>query len=252
MSEVSSLNLPQADRQHFNKNYLASVVVEFKFPTLLEIAENLPVDLQKSVRGQFPHYERAHLASLTPHGSDHVVSHEFRTKSKKELVRLTQNSLSVTTYKYESYETFKDLAESVVEAFVPHLDTNFFTRVGLRYINKINTPNIRSEVSQWINQSLVDYISKGVISRIQDLKMEIGGDINESSKFHFRCGLVPKVTGANGQPSDTVEFLLDYDYYSEDVEVLQVGDLMDKYHDVNFNFFWWSLGHKAKEDLLNA
>jgi len=252
MNQTISLNLPDAERKQFNKNYLRSVVVEFKFPTLLEIAEKLPVDLQKEAREFFPHYNKAHVANLTPHGSDHEITHDFASKSKKELVRLSQNSLSVTFSNYNSYEAFKEIVINVLSIFVPHLETNFFTRVGLRYINNIDTPNIRGEVSEWINRSLVAYIADGVIGSIRDLKMEVGGEIDQNSKFHFRCGLVPKPGGIEPESTDKATFLLDFDYYTEDVETGKVQDLMDYYHDINFKFFWWTLGEKARKELEDA
>ena len=252
MPDISSLNLPEVERKSFNKNFLHSVVIEFRFPTLLEIAENLPAELQKQARPIFPHYNRAHVANLTPHGSDHEVAHEFVSKSKKERLRLNQSSLSITFYDYKSYESFKEVVLSALSIFVPYLETNFFTRVGLRYINNINTPNIRTEMSEWINKPLVGYISDGSIQRLNELKMEVGGDVDEISKFHFRCGLIPKSSDKDPIPSDKVTFLLDYDYYTEDVEVDDAEKLMDKYHDINLKFFWWSLGEKAKRELLDA
>ncbi len=45
------------------------------------------------------------------------------------------------------------------------------------------------------------------------------------------------------------EYILDFDFYQEDVEAAQVGDLIEAFNRECFALFSWSIGSKAREFL---
>ena len=134
----------------------------------------------------------------------------------------------------------------MIDEAIPHLDTTFFTRVGLRFINKVT--GIQSEgddLLEWINNDLIGPIGGGSIGTISNMKNELTGPLPGGGGYTFRYGISPSI---DDQPS----FILDWDYYREDVEVTDCMDLLNSFHNIHFPFFWWALGEKAKSALNNG
>lgn len=245
------LNLPHVDPIQFKKNYLDQVVVDLRFPILLEIPETNPVEIQKKLRSKFPNYRLVNNTELLPGaGTRNRVVHEFVGKTGKELVTLSEGNLSMSTNSYSNYADFKDKFEFVFDIISPHLETDFFTRVGLRYINRISTPNIRKELPDWMNKDLIMHVANGALGSVTGLKMEVHGKIdNDGSVYAFRSGLIDQLNQNTNSNQKNVDFVLDFDCGKNDVEASDVFPLLDFYNKTNYNFFWWSLGEKARSDL---
>lgn len=244
------LNVPETERQQFSTNFLNQVVAEFKFPVLLEISETKPIEIQKAIRSELPNYESAQNTELLiGGGTKNTFEHKFFDRKKDYIVTLSENSLSVSCNNYTCYEKFKEKCEFVVKTILPFLETDFYTRFGLRYINILNTPNIRNELSDWINEELILHVASGVLGSVLGLKMEVHGKVdNEDSVYAFRCGLIDSASQTINLENN-VNFILDYDYSKTDVDEKDVFTLMDSYHEIHFNFFMWCLGNKAKLKL---
>lgn len=244
------LNVPKSERQQFSSNFLNQVVAEFKFPVLLEISESKPVEIQKAIRSMFQDYEPAQNTELLlGGGTKNTFTHKFFDRKKDYIVALSENSLSISCNKYTCYEDFKEKCLFVVKAILPFLETDFYTRFGLRYINILNTPNIRTELSDWINEKLILHVASGVLGSVLGLKMEVNGSLDANgSVYAFRCGLMDRAPQARNLEAN-VDFVLDYDYSKTNVDEKEVFDLMDAYHETHFNFFMWCLGEKAKQKL---
>lgn len=62
---TSILTLPEVGRAHFENNFIKTAVCELRFPALLEFETKPPVQLQKELRKDFPHYERLQSVNLS-------------------------------------------------------------------------------------------------------------------------------------------------------------------------------------------
>ena len=250
MPKTAYLEPPHKESQQFKTNYLDHFVIELRFPALLEITQDEPIviKIQKAVRTKYPHYEKSFSKQITPVGSSNDVIHEFRDKKRINLINLKHSSVSFSTSNYTSFAHAKEQCEYAIQNVVPYLQTNFFTRVGMRYINKLSIDNTVRNVNEWIIDELTG--SNKVLGTLTGLKMEYAGNIDEKTTYLFRCGTADEPIGS--KKPNTVLFVLDYDYSQQDVEVTSVLDLLDTIHEKHFSFFWWSLGEKAKEELLNA
>ena len=78
------------------------------------------------------------------------------------------------------------------------------------------------------------------IGSISNMKSEMTGPLSHGAAYTFRYGLIQT-------PNQSRQFVLDWDYYKEDVEVTSCMDLLEEFHELHFQFFWWALGEKAKE-----
>ena len=253
MLSVSYLSPPNKKSRQFQKTYLDKFIVEFRFPALLEISQNEPiiVDIQKAVRMRYPYYQKVLQTELTPAGQSNEVVHEFRSKKNVNLIALRNSAVAYSTNRYRSFTDAISECNCLIESIIPHLQTNFFTRIGMRYINRLPIENSTRDVNKWINSELTG--STNVLGSLSGLKMEYSGNLDEQATYLFRCGIAD--TGKSGVEFENlmnVPFVLDYDYSQLDVEIDKAIALLEKFHEVHFSFFWWSLGEKAREGLIDA
>ena len=152
-------------------------VCELRFPTLLELETGSPTAFQKAVRHEYPIYERATDIALNPGTVTGSTAHRFRSKSGKWTVSFRQSTLSLETTAYNSFDEFEKRLHFVVSAAAKTMDTDFYTRVGLRYVNAIEVS--QDGLAGWVNDDLVGPLVQGVYGSV-DLKasQEVRGKTN--------------------------------------------------------------------------
>lgn len=180
---------------------------------------------------------------MTPLGTTNPQPvYRFITRKKDPVLDISASSLVLTTKKYKSFEDFLSHIQFLLDRAISHVDTPFFTRVGLRYINNISgIQQNGADILEWINSDLIMPVAGRKIGAISNMKNELAGQFKEGD-YTFRYGLSPASKKARN-------FVLDWDYYSEDVEVKECINLLNTFHVLHFPFFWWTLGEKAKNAL---
>ena len=123
------------------------------------------------------------------------------------------------------------------------LDTDFFTRVGLRYINSV--PINDGEIKGWINKELIHSLEEGRFGYLNQYITALQG-CTKFGKYSFKHGMNP-FEGDHQKPISN--YLLDFDYFDENVEASNALELMENFNNINFSFFYWCLGDKAKSEL---
>ncbi len=240
-------NFPAAERKVFNRNFLDTVIIELRYPTYLRLKEKEPLDISEAIRERFPRYDRENEMQMTLLGTtDPSPVYKFTTKAKDLVINISTSQLALSTNKYNSFENFSSHVEFLIERAIPHVDTTFFTRVGLRYINMVaGIQGTGRDILEWINHDLVSPVAGGEIGTIDNMKNELTGRLTGGAGYTFRYGLSPA-------SNEGRRFVLDWDYFKEDVDVTDCMELLKEFHDVHFPFFWWALGVKAKEALNNG
>jgi uncharacterized protein (TIGR04255 family) len=245
MIEVgSTLNVPASDSGRFETNYLGTVVTEFRFPTLLELEKQVPVELRRRLKHEYPHYSPSKRITLTPGApaqADELVF-DFWSRKRDWKVTIGSNALSLETTAYLDFDDFISRAEWLMRQAFEFLDSRFFTRVGLRYVNHVPVP--LNEIDGWINHDLVAPFAKGIFGDVKTLNTELSGRLKKG-RYSFRHGIGSKVDESQGFN----RYFLDFDYYDEDVEYEDLWPLLRSFHVTNFSFFYWALGDKAKAQL---
>ncbi len=228
----------------FKRNFIESAIIELRYPTYLRLKDQEPLEISESIRERFPIYNPQKQMQMTPLGStDHQKVYTFATRQQDPVLDILASSLSLTTKRYTSFDNFLSHAGFLIENVVPHLETTFFTRVGLRYINRIDglQPD-GTDVNEWVNANLVSSITGERLGVVTNMNSELTGHFNTGS-YTFRYGILPPANSSRF-------FILDWDYYCEDVEVPDCISLLKSFHELHYPFFWWTLGDKAKEALL--
>ena len=234
---VSFLTLPDVERSRFQKNFIKTAVCELRFPALLEFETKPPVQLQKELRKDFPNYQRQQAVVLS--GQEREVRHILRSRKANWLVSFKASSIALETSNYTDFDEFFVQLENVVKKSSPLLDTDFFTRVGLRYINEIRIED--GTLEGWIREELIPPI-KDVYGPLERFIQEVRG-ITSSGKYTFRHGIV----GPEEDKRDL--YTIDFDFYKENVEFDNILTIVSEFNKESFRFFLWAIGPKVKERL---
>jgi uncharacterized protein (TIGR04255 family) len=235
------LNVPDVESVRYKRNLIEIAVCELRFPTILELENNPPVKLQAKLRKNYPHYEpqeRLKIGTTERIPSQHLYL--FRSKKKTWTVSIHSGAISLETTSYTEFEEFYERLMKLLEESKSIIDSDFFTRIGLRYINTI--PIEDGDLNGWINPALVSILTEGPYGQLQKCDTEVRGYTNVGN-YTFRHGI------KNMKDEKISEYALDFDYYTEDVEYSQVDSLINQFNTINFSFFDWCLGPKSREFL---
>lgn len=241
---IQSLNLPDVEPVQYERNFIDTAVCELKFPIILDWENKPPAAIQKVLRSDYPYHNIVHSidVGLQQDESNKRVALQLQSRNKKWTVVIRSDAITLDTKSYLNFEDFSDKLEKIVNVVKDKIDSDFFTRVGLRYINIINySPD---EFEELINQDLVAPILKNVYGPIKEYYQRVSG-YTDYGLFNFRHGI---------KPNDTLnqDYFLDFDYFKEGVEIKEALDLVKKFHEYNFKFFHWALGKNALLKLGKA
>lgn len=237
----------------YKRNFLRQAVCEFRFPTLLELGRPKPPEsFAKALRKEYPFLDLVQEMQLgiggDPAGS--VNKHVFRSEKRKWTVSIKENALSVETSAYTDYNELRSRTLAALAAAYKVIDADFFTRVGLRYINVVQTDNDLDPIRQgWINDQLVAPLTSGLFSGVSEfsgrmaLASEDGGCLLQHS-LRFK----PRET-MEENPEVVPGFTIDIDAFRNGVRYQEAGDVLDSMHAQAFNVFDWTLGEPAREYL---
>lgn len=232
----------------YKRNFLRQAVCELRFPTLMELGEpRPPAALVKALRKEYPHIELANEVTLGfgGAGSNNTHTHIFRSAKLTWTVSLKESALSVETTAYTDYAHMRERVLRIVEVASMVIDSDFFTRIGLRYINIINSNT--NPVLGWVNPELVGPLLSEHFKGIHEYagKLQLAADDGGCLLQH---SIVLKQKQAAGEMIP--EYLLDIDAFRTEIQLSNTGAALDAMHAQIFDVFDWAIGPKAREYLL--
>lgn len=231
----------------YKRNFLRQAVCELRFPTLMELGDpRPPAILVAALRKEYPHLALSNEVTLGigngTAGSNNA--HIFKSVKLNWTVSLKQSALAIETTTYTDFAHFKERVLRVVEAATKTIDTDFFTRVGLRYVNVIDINSV--PMDGWVNTALVEPIRSGTFHGIHEYagRLQLTADDGGCLLQH---GLRLKQQHAGEDvPS---EYVLDIDTFRNEVTLDDTGAALDALHVQAFDVFDWAIGPKAREYL---
>jgi uncharacterized protein (TIGR04255 family) len=233
------LKLPEVSPAQFKTNFIKNAVCELRFPAILEYESKPPLKLQSELRKEYPGYEKQQGINVAD-PSELEVKHVLRSRKRDWLVTIRTYSIAIQTSRYTRFSEFLDRLQYVFDKSLPLIDTNFFTRVGLRYINEILLEE-RNPVG-WINDDLIAPIVNGIYGTIDRYVQEVRGSM-EGGRFTFRHGIAGLEQGKENT------YMVDFDFFNENVQAEDVMPMVADFNREAFRFFQWAIGPKAKERL---
>ena len=242
------LAVPSLEHQHFGANFIKTAVCELRFPTLHEIdSDKPPLRFAHALRKDYPAHAVAAAVNVSPAAVARNRSHVFTSRNAFWTVNLSTQALSLETNRYDSFKDFEGRIGQLKEASTSFIDSDFFTRIGIRYINVL--PYKRAEIAQWVNPVLVSTLGDGLYGDCSEFAQSIRGS-TEVGGFLFQHG-IGQSTGTNMAQAPPT-YGLDFDFYAENVEVKDAMRVVVALHTREYEMFMWSLGERAKAHLKSA
>lgn len=219
-------------RVHYDKPQLAEVICQLRFPVILSIGANDPVDFQEAVRGVFPRYTarkeqpRPQITGLgTPNAKletpKPIVNHNFISADGRWKLNLTSTFISLSTVNYPGWESFGKQLDMPLAQFIRIYKPAFFERIGLRYVNIISRRALELEDEPWrelISQPYLGVLAEEDVDERAARKCSVDVELNLDSscrvKLHAGPGMV-KANTPNAQQDPEVKFILDMDLFME-------------------------------------
>jgi uncharacterized protein (TIGR04255 family) len=235
------LNVPAVAPAHYERNYIKQAVCELRFPTLYELeGPRPPASFARALRKEYPIDSQAQTYEVTPGALAKSNAHVFRSKRQRWSVSLKASAISLETTHYDTFAEFKERLSLVLQAAKEVIDSDFFTRIGLRYINLIEFPG--SDLASWINPALVGPLANGVYGTVSEHSARVVGS-TERGGFTMQHGLAPD------RESKSPAYSLDFDFFAEDVPFADALIVVQSLHDDEFKLFRWGLGPAALQYL---
>lgn len=234
MSEENLFNLPKINVEEFRRNFIRVAVCELRFPTLLEIEKNPPVKFQSLIRKEYPHFETRTNIDFKPGIETKENFYVFLSKKKHWTITFKSSSISLETNKYVGFTEFNKRLEHLLETSRKIIDSNFFIRVGLRYIDVIPVDE-KDNIQEWIREELVKPLLSGAYGKPHHYWQEILSN-SKNGQFIFKHGI---------QKSNYNEYIFDFDFFEENVDEKNIIEVIKKLHDDSLQLFLWALGEKS-------
>ena len=210
----------------YRKNQLGEVICQLRFPEILAIGANLPVEFQDAIRDEFPVYSSRKESpapklagapgNLTLQKQEQVTNYQFASADGVWRVNLTSSFISLACNRYSSWEAFAAKLDKPLAAFIQTYRPAFFERVGLRYLNFISrsalglegTPFKELLQPQYLGLLADEEVPEGATTRnAVDAELAIRGGCRV--KLHAGPGLVKR----NGQADKEIKFIFDQDLF---------------------------------------
>jgi uncharacterized protein (TIGR04255 family) len=230
---------------------LREVICQVRFPPILKIVDESPTRFQDAIREYFPNYRsdqeiHAEISPGQPVRSlqANPQTHRFADRDEVRTVSLGLDFFAVSTTQYAGWSPFAQVLRYVTEAIQNVYQITYSRRIGLRYINILNTKNtdtdlfdpdvldmLRSELTFLLKSESIQEPYLG----LTQLRAE-----QEEGKFTIRSGII--------QEDNKPAFILDFDRFVEHDIELEIDDLLERcerYHADIYNAFRWCITQKS-------
>ena len=213
---------------HFERNQLAEVICQLRFPTILSIDAREPADFQEAIRAMFPRYavRKEQLppklvgagtpnAKLEP--SAPINNYQFISMDGKWKLNLTKDFIALSTVAYPGWAEFTRHFDRPLAEFIRIYQPAFFERIGLRYLNTFSRTALGLEGTPWRDLFDTSYLGPLVHEDVPeqsftkastDTEATLGGGCRV--RIHSGTGMV-KRNIPNAPQDNKIKFILDLD-----------------------------------------
>lgn len=250
---------PESDRVIYDKNPLELVICQLRFPAILKISSEPPVDFQETLRKDYPLFREippldigtglppelsSIMSKLLPIPS--AKAYEFSSDDGCWQVTLTQESLALSCKKYGRWEQFKDSLQPALTLLERIYEPSFFTRIGLRYRDVIARYRLGLKDLPWrelLSPELACEFHSRIAGSVENtghqLVLRLQGD---AAKVTIQHGL--------GSKEGDICYVIDSDFYiAERTGVQNATRVLDYFNRQAGRLFRWCIADKLHEAL---
>lgn len=209
----------QKERCFYRKNQLSEVICQLRFPEILTIGANAPVDFQEAIRAEFPVYKV--LQELRPPklgnaAAESAQNYLFASADGAWRVNLTSKFISLTCTCYTCWEDFAKKLDKPLAAFIKIYQPAFFERVGLRYLNFISRSAL--SLAEYPFRDLIAPCYLGPLGdddviETQANRCSTDCDLAIKSGCRAKIHAGPGTVKFNGKADPELKFIFDLDLY---------------------------------------
>lgn len=241
---------PESPRIRFGKNPIVEVICQLRFPPILRIDSEPPSDFQERIRQQFPHYQtnKAHLPAgvalpadilQAVLGGSNATTHEFLTADRRTRVVLTRDFIALTAMDYTTWAAFMVTFGAALQAMSAVYQPAFFTRLGLRYRDRIDRRALGLEGTSWA--ALLRPEIAGELGNI-DVGLSIRHILREVVyELPEGAGSLRVVHGLDDASAGDA-YIIDADCYTErQIQIGEARDVLANFNQKAGRFFRWCL-----------
>jgi uncharacterized protein (TIGR04255 family) len=255
---------PDSERVIYDKNPLIQVICQLRFPAILKIDSELPVEFQERIRHKYPIFrEKATGTEQIPQeftqqlppaivsslfGGGNKAS-EFVTDDDLWVVTLTRDFLALTSNQYKHWEQFKEHLQEPFAALQGIYGPAYFSRVGLRYQNVIQRSQLALSDSKWsdlINPSIAGELSDSEIATaVQETATVTLLNLGDSSgQVRIRHGL------AKNNENNEQCYMIDSDFFTDQRTEVENGiNILNTFNSANRRLFRWCITDKLHDAM---
>ena len=255
------MRFEEFERVEYKTHILFEVLIQVRFPEIMRISQEEPVDFQEIIRKEgYPEFDLdiRDLPSTLPNElekNSSVKIFQFLSKEKDWKITLAKDYIALTCNEnYKNYADFKNKLEKVLRIFYEIYKPSYFTRIGLRHKNMVNKtafPYVKQGVEDFIPGHIFPELTTPIAKDIETLQK-----ISQFNDGEMQANVVhvfAEVSGILKQKQFTNEksYIIDIDCFleskSEGIEnVLTKYDIFKR---LNWNIFQWSITDVLREAM---
>ena len=214
------------ERCIYQSNQLADVICQLRFPEILTIGANVPVDFQEAIRADYPQYTARKetpapkimgvAGKLNLEKQPETINYQFVSADGVWRINLTSKFISLTCSRYTRWEDFAQHLDKPLAAFIRLYKPAYFERVGLRYLNFISKENLGLGSESFSSLIAPCYLGPMQYEEVPDhtvARCTIDVEMAIRGGCHLKLHAGPGLVKHNGIQDKNVRFILDQDLF---------------------------------------
>ena len=210
----------------YRNNQLAEVICQLRFPEILTIGANLPVDFQEAIRDEFPVYSLnkempAPKITGTPGNfgiekQTPINNYQFASADGVWRVNMTSKFISLACTRYTSWEEFAKKLDKPLVAFIKTYKPAYFERVGLRYLNFFSRKALDLEgvpFSQLFSPCYLGPLGEDDVEEASASRCNVDAEIALRAGCRVKIHAGPGLVKLRGKQDTEVKFIFDQDLF---------------------------------------
>lgn len=247
----------------YGKNQLGLVVCQLRFPQILSIGVQPPVEFQEAIREAYPEYTQRRETSspkvvgvegalrLEPQGSGLV--HRFASPDGSCWVSLSSQAISMAWSQYTRWEDFAGRLDPVLTAFIRIYHPAYFQRIGLQYINAISRKNLHLDgvpYRELIAPNYLGILGDEAFSETEASRSTVEADIFLQAGCRARIHAGPGMVKQGRIRDPEVKFVFDQDLYLPGkVDVTMSTGVLETLHTLAWQIFRGAITDRLHEAM---
>jgi uncharacterized protein (TIGR04255 family) len=256
------------ERVIYERNPLNEVLCQLRFPAILKITSQQPVEFQEKIRNYYPNLGinrpvNLPIPTITSELSNVLeslnqilvseTSYTFTSEDSQWQVSLSKDFIGLSTKSYKRYEEFQDRLKYVLEVFEEIYQPASYIRIGLKYQDLILPSRLGVE-PDWkllIKQHLIpELYAEEIADSVKSMQKVIALEF-EDGKANLNHGIF-YINDPEQEIVNEQAYFIDTDFFTDQriVGTENVYKYLAKFNKQAGKLFRWSITEELHQ-LLN-